>query len=211
MKKEVPILFSDSMIKAILSGEKTVTCRILNPQPPSHCRLSPKYKTGQTLWVRETWGISAYSNESAYEIVVWYKADKKESGWIDLDDEELWERLVNREEKFQKDLKLKKYFTRKMYCIKCSSSNCINCSHNINPDSILWRPSIFIPRAASRLILEIIDVQLQRINEITDADAKNEGFENRERFIVYWNKLNKKRGSFESNPWVYRVQFKVKK
>lgn len=89
-----------------------------------------------------------------------------------------------------------------------------------------WRPSIFMPREACRLLLEISGVRVERLQEISDDDvmaeglgrplppAGGEGFEiagPRERlgYRLLWDALNAKRGySWADNPWVWVLEFK---
>ena len=81
------------------------------------------------------------------------------------------------------------------------------------------RPSIHMPRWASRILLEITDIRVERLQEMTLGDVKAEGMTTREgQNIVYglfdnfqalWDSLNAKRGySWETNPWVWCLSFR---
>jgi hypothetical protein len=97
-----------------------------------------------------------------------------------------------------------------------------------------WRPSIFMPRWASRITLEITEVRVERLQEITAADILAEGAVERAHMDqnlgkmpvsamdghAYvdlmslwrkgWNSINAKRGyPWKSNPWVWAITFKV--
>jgi hypothetical protein len=81
-----------------------------------------------------------------------------------------------------------------------------------------WRPSIHMPRWASRITLEITGVRVERVQAITEDDAIAEGcFDEREHdgslpshiYRQLWDSLNAKRGySWESNPWVWVLSFR---
>jgi hypothetical protein len=220
MKKEIPIAFSESMMNALLADNKSITRRILNPQPPAYveyfeyykglfraysrgeplaaakgfadgsgyCRLNPKYNPGDILWIRESWGISGYVCKSEFDagilnVDITYRADSSRKNRIKIEDPDLFERIIRREERHRNNI----FYWGEMD----------------------WRLPMFMPRCCSRLNLLIVGVTVERVQEITESDARLEGFESRAAFIEYWNKLNKKRGfSFDKNPWVYRIHFK---
>lgn len=84
-----------------------------------------------------------------------------------------------------------------------------------------WRPSIHMPRWASRTTLEIIDVRVERLQEITEEDARAEGvepapfckagrpsgMEHVEAFEDLWDSINGA-GSWDANPFVWRIEFR---
>jgi hypothetical protein len=93
--------------------------------------------------------------------------------------------------------------------------------HNIAGE---WRPSIFMPRWASRITLEITRVTVERLQKITESDAVAEGVKPllgdswepgkvsvvcsaAEEYARLWDSINGK-GSWEKNPWVWVIEFK---
>lgn len=75
-------------------------------------------------------------------------------------------------------------------------------------EHIRWRPSIHMHRWASRLTLEITDVRVQRVEDISEDDAKAEGFLCRGQFLELFYNVNKRAPAW-SNPWVWVLTFKV--
>jgi hypothetical protein len=87
-----------------------------------------------------------------------------------------------------------------------------------------WRPSIHMPKWAARIWLRVTEVRVERVQAITEADAKAEGVAlggsphpdvppadtHRAAFADLWDKLNAGRGyGWAENPWVWVVRFEV--
>ncbi|MBM4044177.1 MAG: hypothetical protein FJ279_03615 [Planctomycetes bacterium] len=70
-----------------------------------------------------------------------------------------------------------------------------------------WRPSIHMPRWASRITLEIVSVRVERLQDISLDDAKAEGVETTDQYAALWAKINGWE-SWNANPWVWVIEFR---
>lgn len=221
--KERPILFSAPMVRAILEGRKTQTRRIMKPQPQfitgSGSRVyaksdfkkawedipgtsegsgysdCPYGRPGDRLWVRETF----------YAFGRWetrYNPKKGRDEWHFVD------------------------LTPDFGPYRHEENPPLQIESGRGANTGWWkRPSLFMPRAASRLLLEITDVRVERLQDISDEDAKAEGVEKwpdgnykaygkhagkyskaRDSFFSLWKSINGPYSYYE-NPFVFAITF----
>lgn len=191
-----PILFNTEMVRALLEGRKTVTRRVVKPQPearptpvlPGSCWpgyfavegtpkvVRPPYNPSDILWVRETFRDLPVLPDGTYtnRVHYYYKADGdlRPAGWRDR-----------------------------------------------------WRPSIHMPREAARLFLRVTDVRVERLRDLTITDLQNEGImpegyisqysaltsDYFEQFRELWDRTIKPADltlyGWEANPWVWVIEF----
>jgi len=210
---EKPILFSGPMVRAILEGRKTMTRRVVKPQPVLHCghyrwqpddrndvcvehmnaAMCPYGPIGRHLWVREKWACAVCEPQETKGIM-YHATYKDDANWF-----------VENETHLDEWYKLWSSYTDK------------------------WRPSIHMPRWASRITLEVTGVRVERVQEISESDAQAEGsdpwyeadltpcgelrdgpsFKYTAGFHDLWNSINAESGfGWDVNPWVWVVEFK---
>jgi len=228
--RELPIIFNTEMVRAILDGRKTVTRRPVKDSS-SYTKVSPcsnwndgfifikegKIKGSGTgkqlrcpygqicdhLYVRETWRVGAWDEDNG-EIAFDYKADGHIGKYVELEDDELFSRLWEQ---------------------SCEDAEKEGCEVDENEryswckgeSPCRWRPSIHMPKAAARIWLEIADIRVERVQDITEEQAEDEGFampwetplnqwiSSRDRFAATWNSIY---GNWVKSPLVWVIEFK---
>lgn len=230
--KERPVIFNSEMVRAILNGRKTQTRRVMKVQPSEHFHpmnmsleldYSARWYTpgvvdkdgylqpatgqvfgvagedegyacpfgavGERLWVRETW--SDVNLEGAPAVA--YRADNEV---YDLMKDES---LLDEDGAFNyQDQHVSKYQFAAWY------------SDLISGVEGNWRPSIHMPRWASRILLEITAVRVERLQDISKADAIAEGGTehfNIDWFGPLWASIYGV-DSWNANPWVWVIEFR---
>lgn len=209
---EKPILFSGPMVQAILSGAKTQTRRVIKPQPDTIYEGYPYRRMAKDA--------KDYDCERQDLIRCPYGAVG----------DRLW--------------------VRESFGLVPATAYGNSVPHRVNPNNPadvaiyragwdrVWepptKPSIFMPRWASRLTLEISEVRAERLHDISLEDIRAEGmdltirnedgvtwqaadFVSRERrwardcFAALWDSINGKKPGcdFASSPWVWVVSFRV--
>jgi hypothetical protein len=181
---EHPILFSGEMVRAILSGNKTQTRRIIKLRDPS--------ETYSTFDTDENGGWPV----SADECGEWHR----ESCPYGMPGDKLWVRETWR------DAGNGKFLYRATPPALMPKSG------------LVWKPSIFMPRRACRIILAITDIRVERLQDISEEDAAKEGvdaipsapaaFTHLTSYAKLWDLINTKRGyDWKSNPYIWVIEF----
>lgn len=183
--KERPILFSAPMVLALLAGTKTQTRRSVKSQPTAE-----PGRDGSWMWGhKDLGGLFA-------EHVFGDCMAKLAPCPYGTPGDRLWVR-----ETFapadSDDARAGRWEYR---------------ADNPDPLCMKWKPSIFMPRSASRLTLEVTGVCVERLQQISEADAKAEGvgYHVGGPVLAYrtlWKSINGA-GSWKANPWVWVVTFK---
>lgn len=222
--KERPILFSSPMVRAILAGQKTQTRRVVKPQPDHDASVCRDVDTG--LYSLDILGrchgdlVCPYgeTGDRMWVRETWQVDAPRDGTWPDVE-----------------------FYGCKGAPLSWIPSQYQTPQHVLfrstwDGQAITWRPSIHMPRWASRLTLEVTDVRVQRVQEISEEDAKAEGAQPgcgnepdscardncrcdvtcpeamsyRGGFRELWDSINAKRGfGWDANPWVWAITFLV--
>jgi len=197
-----PIIFSGPMVRALLDGRKNQTRRVLKPQPPEWARFWQQDGDG--------WGWTD-RDEDTDDLCHWPDYYKPMAPPYSVGDR-LWVREA--------------WAPNPDFAFAPPCALCYRADPGHEHDDLKWKPSIHMPRWASRLTLTVTYVRVQRMQDITSADAIAEGCrpyansqtidcdtpDPRNDFRDLWNSLNAKRGfGWDANPWVAALTFTVHK
>ena len=196
--KERPILFSGEMVRAILDGRKKQTRRVIKPQPSMEQSCEPEGYS----WIPAWKGRELSPTQCPYG--------------------QPGDRLWVRETWFSPEKGIAAY--------KAYGEKKPNPPGQIGfyyPGPIKWKPSIHMPRWASRITLEVVNVRVERLQDITAHDALAEGIDTRGLYLgnpdydhiarhtaiglfrSLWDSINVSRGfGWDVNPWIWVVEFK---
>lgn len=202
--RERPILFSAPMVRAILAGTKTQTRRALKVQPLDI--LPMKGDKAGCEWI----GLMQKPPEAKGVMFRCKFGVPGDRLWV----RESWAQPTT--------LDPGPTFYRADYpaCVPPHFEN-------VPPaDQVKWKPSIHMRRDQSRILLEIVAVRVERLNDISEADARAEGspdyeegkdppppddgeyqWSYRESFRQLWESINGT-GSWAANPWVFVISFR---
>ena len=183
-----PILFSGEMVRAILDGRKTQTRRVIKPQPSAGVR-------------RSVFVLSGLEDGHGRELRCPYGRPG----------DTLWVRETWASHKYMDDTKPSEFTVGAQMLPVWYRAD------NVQSDERgKWRPSIFMPRWASRITLRFVDVRVETLWDMTVSKMIAEGvaeIENNDKhpltpFITLWDSINADRGyAWYTNPWVWVVEF----
>jgi hypothetical protein len=224
--KERPILFNGPMVRALLDGSKTQTRRVVRYGMASGRSVAyqktqafqdeltpycPYGQPGDRLWVRETWGVVSNDWDADGNLTDW-TPDRPATPITEM--------------RFGQGY----YSGHAIYAADGSYEWAGDDDGGGEPRSA-WHPSIHMPRAASRILLEIVSVRVERLQDISEDDCWAEGIDavdgalddmailnlakrmNRSchdaapTYAALWESINGA-GSWDTNPWVWAVEFK---
>lgn len=216
---ERPIIFNAEMVRAIIDGRKTQTRRIVNwrgvneglnlqfsglracEEPngwviESNTRTSSEWRcqptpcpfgaVGDRLWVRETWGVVSHELDEDGRIQPW-TPDRPATAIHEMP--------------FGNGY----YSGHAIY--SADGEFTWGDGDGYEDGRSCWKPSIHMPRAASRITLEITGVRVERLQNISDADMRAEGMRWKEEFAFLWESIYGEE-SWQANPWVWVIEFK---
>ncbi len=198
-----PILFNTEMVRAILDGRKSVTRRVVKPQPAdviteeerinralsgadpygfcvgtldTELLKNSPYRPGDILYVRETWRVQAAH-------------------------------------RFEADARIEYKAGGPMTTIQFPGRGSQSCNR-AKYDAFVekwaddeWHPSIHMPKEAARLFLRVTGVRVERLQDMQPYDIAFEGFRRQRDFIALWDSTAPPRYGWIANPWVWVIEF----
>ncbi|MBD8915961.1 MAG: hypothetical protein EGR77_08225 [Pseudobutyrivibrio sp.] len=202
-----PILFNTEMARAILEGRKSCTRRIVKPQPDEKHTYPLGFVTDSTE--KEEMGCFGFGI-GEYGGSIQYAKPTYQPGDI--------------------------LYVRETFIQAAAHTFWYRADNNSwMPEGLHWNPSIHMPKEAARIWLRVTDVRVERLQEITPKDAKNEGVGNlfyedigyseknygtevdpeygiaKEQFAWLWDFTIKKSDlaqyGWDANPWVWVIEF----
>lgn len=215
---EMPILFSGEMVKAILDGRKTVTRRVVKGSFPADEEVTKRVGTDYGWYQCNDWG----------------KPDQwRTTGPVGV----LRDMGCPREIKCPFGQPGTHLWVRETWLDDRLSPGDPPVLHYRADDTIVtrsftrWKSPLFMPRWASRITLEVVSVRVGRLNSINGFDVMAEGISPEfnpfcdtagcscghkgplqgycvEYFQALWDSINVKKHPWESDPWVWRVEFR---
>ncbi|AGN89468.1 hypothetical protein Eta_0022 [Serratia phage Eta] len=218
--KERPVIFNSEMVRAILDGRKTQTRRAINWKRQPYMEMAerddgslwpwaedgerggdiwfscPFGEVGDRLWVRETWGVVSHDFDENERIIDWVP-DRPATAIHEMP--------------FGNG-----YYSG--HAIYAADGEFIWGDDDGHGERSCWKPSIHMPRKACRILLEITAVRVERLNDISESDARAEGVMptpgaaerlvgGKLAFAELWASIYGHE-NWRANPWVWVIEFR---
>lgn len=225
--KERPILMNSSMVRAVLDGSKTQTRRIMKPQPEP-----TPHRPGDYQWPCNAFQSMVSVSDTRAPGAHGMAGDACPHGGHG---DQLWVRetfgYVSPDEHQRPVSECSIEYRADLPAGSTErpggwpAPECVG-----DPACPRWRPSIHMPRAASRILLEIVSVRVERLRDISDADIVAEGIdmealaESQDRYDIVckgsgasgraterraWRALwESTGGDWDANEWLWAIEFK---
>ena len=215
MSRVLPILFNTEMVLAILDGRKTVTRRVMKPQPKSKLcyTFAGSHKKDIGRW--------GYPSNTAHEF--WGKEFKLPE---DITEEELkkkWNPQYHTDDILYVRETWGEGYEEGTYIYK-ADDKLANLPEFKESSKLIYRPSIHMPKEAARIWLKVKDVRVERLQCMSWDDICNEGIISdsnvrddfsfrmlQNKFRILWNSTIKKsdldRYGWGANPYVFVIEF----
>lgn len=200
--KERPILFSGPMVRAILEGKKTQTRRPVKPQPPERENTSlPGYRG---TFAKGGWNLDDPVGKRCFQKTCPY-GQPGDRLWV----RETWclaDGIRDVNNATGELLALRKVLYRADPLPFHLGNPAIK-----KDGELAWKPSIHMSRWASRIMLAVSGVRVERLLDICMDDIGSEGYEKNGtqyvQFLNSWTKIYGGGGCGSDNPWVWVVEF----
>ena len=196
--KERGIIFKGEMVRAILEDRKTQTRRIVKPQPLYDSSVDLPKLLQERAWVNSLPCPYGTPRDKLYVRETWRPAQIEGEVW------------------YRAGVKATPGYGKEWITV--------HDSHLGTDGKNKWRPSIYMFRKNSRIILEITNVRVERLQDITEEDSLAEGSQipcgqlpkscqqatmtERAQFSRIWDSINAKKYPWKSNPWVWALTLK---
>lgn len=209
--KERPIPFSYELLPAIIAGSKTMTRRVIQPQPQF-------FDLGDG--VNSSWYVEWCHPRTGCIVAEWGEGEPVPQSILDCcpygrAGDRLWVKEAWAVSPFLNKKRPGEIHPATQVLYKAGA---------VKISSFMWRSGRFMPRWASRLNLEIVQVRVERVQAISLCDIEAEGiphnpmrqasyrndeFQRIQDFKWLWDAINSKRGfGWTVNPWVWVIEFK---
>ena len=207
--QERGILFQGDMIRAILEGRKTQTRRVLKSQPPNWANYPVIDQAGYAVF----FPVLPFD---LYDQRCWPEKQPLKCPYGKLGDR-LWVKETYQALRPNTIEPIKKIIPRPGICVMAYKAT-ENERFDLYGGKVYngpWRSGRFMPRWASRILLEIVNIECKKIYDISEEEAIKEGFiyeypvTARTVFFSYWDALQKNENKVMANPWVWVIEYQM--